>query len=183
MWQKQNKIWSMPVSWSMMAKPPFWGSIPVMKCSLSVQAAGPRRRLRVSLRERSSGKRPLRRFQVSNRRASCTRSSGSQLSLLGTCAVGPPEPPGPGGAPGPGVRGSRPQRGPQWGESESRRDCPTADAGDSEVFVEGVGCSSCVVSVSGFLGVGVHSCGVFGLFIGVVRCVKGDGPAWGVVEG
>ena len=34
----------------------------VHRCSLSVQAAGPRRRRRVSRRDRSGGTRPLRRF-------------------------------------------------------------------------------------------------------------------------
>ena len=32
---------AIPVSWSMIAKPPSWGSMPVMGCSLSVQAGGP----------------------------------------------------------------------------------------------------------------------------------------------
>ena len=43
------------VSGSMMAKPPSRGSMPVMRCSLSVQAAGPRRRRSVSRRDRSRG--------------------------------------------------------------------------------------------------------------------------------
>ena len=41
---------AIPVSWSMMANPPSWGSMPVMRCCLSVQAAGPRRRRSVSRR-------------------------------------------------------------------------------------------------------------------------------------
>ena len=52
---------AIPVSWSMMAKPPSRGSIPVMRCSFSVQAAGPRRSWSVSRRDRSGGTRPLRR--------------------------------------------------------------------------------------------------------------------------
>ena len=53
---------AIPVSWSMMVKPFSWGSMPVMRCSLWVQAAGPRRRRSVSRRDRSGGTRPLRRF-------------------------------------------------------------------------------------------------------------------------
>ena len=53
---------AIPVSWSTMAKPPSWGSMPVMRCSLSVQVAGPRRRRSVSRRDWSGGTRPLRRF-------------------------------------------------------------------------------------------------------------------------
>ena len=70
-----------PVSWSIVAKPPAWGSMPVMRCSLSVQAAGPRRRRRVSRSYRSGGTRPLRRFQERSQRASSVASSWSQLSL------------------------------------------------------------------------------------------------------
>ena len=33
---------AIPVSTSMMAQPPSWDRMPVMRCSLSVQAAGPR---------------------------------------------------------------------------------------------------------------------------------------------
>ena len=50
-----------PVSWSMMAKPASRGSMPVMRCSLLGQAAGPLRCRSVSRTDRSSGKRPLRR--------------------------------------------------------------------------------------------------------------------------
>ena len=60
---------------------PLGGSvIPVMKCSLSEQADGPRRCRRVSLRERSSSTRRLRRFQERSQRASSAASSWSQLS-------------------------------------------------------------------------------------------------------
>ena len=74
---------AIPVSWSMMAKPPSRGSMPVMKCSLSVQAAGPRRRRSVSRRDRSGGTRPLRRFHERCHRASSAVSSSSQLSRIG----------------------------------------------------------------------------------------------------
>ena len=77
---------AMPVSWSMMAKPPSRGSMPVMRCSLSVQAAGPRRRRRVSGRDRSGGTRPLRRFHKRSHRASPAVSSWSQLSRIGIAA-------------------------------------------------------------------------------------------------
>ena len=66
---------AIPVSWSMMAKPPSWGSMPVMRCSLSVQAAGPRRRRSVSRRDQSGGTRPLRRFHERSHRASPVMSS------------------------------------------------------------------------------------------------------------
>ena len=39
---------AIPGSWSMMAKPSSRGSMPLMRCSLSEQAAGPRRRQSVS---------------------------------------------------------------------------------------------------------------------------------------
>ena len=77
---------AIPVSWSMMAKPPSWGSMPVMRCSLSVQAAGPRRRRSVSWRDRSGSTRPLRRFHERNHRASSAVSSWSQPSRIGIAA-------------------------------------------------------------------------------------------------
>ena len=55
---------TIPVSRSMMAKPPSWGSMPVMRCSLSMQATRRRRRQTVSRWDQSRGTRPLRRFQV-----------------------------------------------------------------------------------------------------------------------
>ena len=69
-----------------MAKPPSWGSMPVMRCSLSVQAAGPRRRRSVSRRDRSGGTRPLRRIHERSHRASPVVSSWSQLSRIGIAA-------------------------------------------------------------------------------------------------
>ena len=57
-----------------------------MRCSLYVQAAGPRRRRSMSLRNRSGGTRPLRRFQVRSQRTSPAASSWSQLSLSGIAA-------------------------------------------------------------------------------------------------
>ena len=77
---------AIPVSWSMMAKPPSSGSMPVMRCSLSVQAAGPRRRLSVSWRDRSGGTRPLRRFHERSHRALSAVCSWSQLSRIGITA-------------------------------------------------------------------------------------------------
>ena len=77
---------AIPVSWGMMAKPPSWGSMPVMRCSLSVKAAGPRRRRSVSRRDRSGGTRPLRRFHERSHRASPAVSSWSQLSRIGIAA-------------------------------------------------------------------------------------------------
>ena len=77
---------AIPVFWSMMEKPPPWGSMPVMRCSLSVQAAGPWRRRSVSRRDLSGGTRPLRRFQERSQRASPATSSSSQLSLTGIAA-------------------------------------------------------------------------------------------------
>ena len=77
---------AIPVSWSMMAKPPSRGSMPVMRCSLSVQAAGPRRRRSVSRRDRSGGTRPLRRFHERSHRASSAVSSWSQPSRIGIAA-------------------------------------------------------------------------------------------------
>ena len=74
------------VSWSMMAKPPSRGSMPVMRSSLSVQAAGPRRRRTVSRRDRSGGMRPLRRFHERSHRASSAVSSWGQLSRIGIAA-------------------------------------------------------------------------------------------------
>ena len=77
---------AIPVSWSMMAKPPSWGSMPVMRWYLSVQAAGPRRRRSVSRRDRYGGTRPLRRFHERSHRASPAMSSWSQLSRIGIAA-------------------------------------------------------------------------------------------------
>ena len=77
---------AIPVSWSMMAKPPSWGSMPVMRCSLSLQAAGPRRRRSVSWRDRSGGTRPLRRFHERSHRASPAMSSWGQLPRIGIAA-------------------------------------------------------------------------------------------------
>ena len=77
---------AIPVSWSMMAKLPPRGSMPVMRCSLSVQAAGPRRLRSVSRRDRSGGTRPLRRFHERSHRASSATSSWSQLSRIGIAA-------------------------------------------------------------------------------------------------
>ena len=57
-----------------------------MRCSLSVQAAGPWRRRSVSPRDRSGGRRPLRRFQERSQRASPAASSSSQLSRAGIAA-------------------------------------------------------------------------------------------------
>ena len=77
---------AIPVSWSMMAKPPSWGSMLVMSCSLSVQAAGPRRRRSLSWRDRSGVTRPLRRFQERSQRASSAACSWSQVSRIGSTA-------------------------------------------------------------------------------------------------
>ena len=77
---------AIPVSWRMLAKPPSWGSMPVTRCSLLVQAAEPRRRRSVSQRDRSSGTRPFRRFQERSHRASSAASSWSQLSRIGIAA-------------------------------------------------------------------------------------------------
>ena len=76
---------AIPVSWSMMAKPPSPGSMPVMMCSLSLQAAGPRRRRSVSWRNPSVGTRSLRRIQWRSQRAS-SAASWSQLSCNGAAA-------------------------------------------------------------------------------------------------
>ena len=70
---------AIPVSWSMMAKPPSRGSMPVMRCSLSVQAGG----RSVSRRDRSDRTRPLRRFHDRSHGASSAASSWSQLSCTG----------------------------------------------------------------------------------------------------
>ena len=70
-------------------KAPSWGSMPVMRCSLSVQAAGPLRRRSVSRRDRSGGTRPLRRFHERSHRASPVVSSWSQLSRAGIVKVLP----------------------------------------------------------------------------------------------
>ena len=86
----------------------------MMRCSLSVQAAGPRRRRSVFRRDRSGGTRPLRRLQERSQRASSAASSWSQLTLPGI-AGGPPVPPGPWGAPRPGGAGSPPPGGPTRG--------------------------------------------------------------------
>ena len=75
-----------PVSWSMMAKHPSSGIMPVMRCSLLVQAVGPPRCPCVSRRDRSDGRRPLRRFQERSQRASPAASSWSQLSPAGIAA-------------------------------------------------------------------------------------------------
>ena len=77
---------AIPIFRSMMAKPPSWGSMPVMRCSLSVQAAGPRRRRSVSWRDQSGGTRPLRRFHQRSHRASSAVSSWSQPSCIGIAA-------------------------------------------------------------------------------------------------
>ena len=74
---------TIPVSCSMMAKPASWSSMPMMRCSLSIQAAGPRRRRSVSRRDRSGGTRPLRRFHEWSHRASSAVSSWSQPSRTG----------------------------------------------------------------------------------------------------
>ena len=57
-----------------------------MRCSLSVQAAGPRRRRSVSRRDRSGGTRPLRRFHERSHRASSAVSSWSQPSRISIAA-------------------------------------------------------------------------------------------------
>ena len=77
---------AIPVSWSRMAKPPSWGSMPVIKCSLSVQTAGPRRRRSVSRRDQSGGTRPSRRLHERSHRASSAVSSRSQPSRIGIAA-------------------------------------------------------------------------------------------------
>ena len=77
---------AIPVSWSMIAKPPSWDSMPVMRCSLSVQAAGPRRRRSVSRRDRSGGTRPWCRFHERTHRGSPAVSSWSQPSRIGIAA-------------------------------------------------------------------------------------------------
>ena len=69
-----------------MAKPPSWGSMPVIGCSLLVQAVGPRRHRSVSRRDRSGGTRPLRRFHERSHRASFAVSSWSQPSRIGIAA-------------------------------------------------------------------------------------------------
>ena len=69
-----------------MAKLPSRGSMPVMRCSLSVQAAGPWRRRSVSQRDRSGGTRPLRRFQERRQRGPTAASSWSQLSRISIAA-------------------------------------------------------------------------------------------------
>ena len=73
---------AIPVSWSMMAKPPSWGSMPVMRCSLLVEALGPLRRRSVSRRDQSGGTRPLRRVHERSHRASSAVSSWSQPSRI-----------------------------------------------------------------------------------------------------
>ena len=57
-----------------------------MRCSLPVQAAGPRRRRSVSQRDRSGATRPLRRFHERSHRASSAVSSWSQPSRIGIAA-------------------------------------------------------------------------------------------------
>ena len=74
------------VSWSIMAKLPSRGSMPVMRCSLSVQAAGPLRRRSVSRRDRSGGTRPLRRFDERSHRTWSAAFSCSQVSRIGIAA-------------------------------------------------------------------------------------------------
>ena len=91
---------AIPVSWSMMAKPPSRVSMLVMGCSLSLQAAGPWRCRTVSRKDRSGGTRPLRRFQERSQRASYAASSWSQLSQIGIAAVSA------GGASSPGCAGA-----------------------------------------------------------------------------
>ena len=78
--------------------------MPVMRCSLSVQAAGPRRRPSVSRRDRSGGTRPLRRFHERSHRASSAVSSWSQPSRIGIAAgsAGTARAPGCAGAMGSG---------------------------------------------------------------------------------
>ena len=58
----------------------------MMRCSLSVQAAGPRRRRSVSWRDQSGGTRTLRRFHERSHRASPDMSSWRQLSRIGIAA-------------------------------------------------------------------------------------------------
>ena len=77
---------AIPFLWSMMAKPPSWGSMPVVRCSLSVQAAGPRRRRSVSRRDPSGATRPLRSFHERSHRALSAVSSWSQPSRIGIAA-------------------------------------------------------------------------------------------------
>ena len=60
--------------------------MPVMRCPLSVQAAGPRRCRRVCRRDRSGGTRPLRRFHERSHRVSPAVSSWSQLSRIDIAA-------------------------------------------------------------------------------------------------
>ena len=60
--------------------------MPVIRCSLSVQAAGPRPRRSVSLRDRSGGTRLLHRFHERSHRASSAASSWSQLYRIGIAA-------------------------------------------------------------------------------------------------
>ena len=102
-----------------MAKPPSWGSMPVMRCSLSVQAAGPRRRRSVSGRDRSGGTRPLRRFHERSHRASSAVSSWSQPSRIGIAAgsAGAARAPGCAGAMGCGEPVPRGPQGGQGGQS------------------------------------------------------------------
>ena len=77
---------AIPVSWSMMTKPPSWVSMPVMRCSLSVQAAGRRRHRSVSRRDRSGGTRPSCRFHEWSHRASSAVFSWSEPSRISTAA-------------------------------------------------------------------------------------------------
>ena len=57
-----------------------------------------------------------------------------------------------------------------------------AYAWDGVVVSEGEGPASCVLSVLGFLGVGMYT-RVFGLLVGAVCLVEGGGPVGGVMEG
>ena len=69
---------AIPVSWSMRAKPPSAASMPVMRWTLPVQAAGSRHRRSVSWTDWSGGSTPLRRFQERIQRASSAVSFWSQ---------------------------------------------------------------------------------------------------------
>ena len=109
------------VSWSKMAKPFYWGSMQVMKCPLSVPAAGPRRRRSVPRRDRSGETRPLRRFKESSQRGSSAPSSWSQLSLIAMvprCLLGPQGPSRPARARG---SGEPAHRGPTGGRRPALR--------------------------------------------------------------
>ena len=91
-----------------MAKPPSLGSMPVMRCCLLVQAAGPHRRRSMSRRGRSGGTRPWRRFQERSQRASSAASPLIQLFLSGSAGAARV----PGVCWGQGLWGGGPQGGP-----------------------------------------------------------------------